>query len=47
MGLPLPDFIAPRIIDFRHCERSAAIHGCALPTLACHDLQPAMPVIFG
>ena len=28
------------VIHLRHWERSAAIHGCALPTLDRHGLQP-------
>ena len=28
------------VIHFRHCERSAAIHGCAFPTMDRHDLRP-------
>ena len=28
------------VIHFRHCERSAAIHGCAFPTMDRHGLRP-------
>ena len=28
------------VIHLRHCERSAAIHGCALRAMDRHDLRP-------
>ena len=28
------------VIHFRHCERSAAIHGCALRAMDRHGLRP-------